>query len=124
MGSVFIALDECSEENGCLKVIPRSQKMGRVDHILIGNQDEQNQSDALQRGADPERVKWAIERQLKTVIDKITNKIKSMFRYGEPVPCVLEPGDAIFFHSNLLHTSDGNRSDKRRWTLISSFNQV
>jgi hypothetical protein len=43
--------------------------------------------DAVQRGADLERVGWAKER-------------------CPLVFCELEPGDAIFFHSNLLHTSD------------------
>jgi len=43
--------------------------------------------DAVQRGADPQRVGWAKER-------------------CPLVFCELEPGDAIFFHCNLLHTSD------------------
>ena len=53
----------------------------------------------------------------------------------------MDPGDALFFHSNLLHTrclnvnrdssywsstsfSDQNKSDMRRWVMISSYNQV
>ena len=43
--------------------------------------------DAVQRGADLERVGWAKER-------------------CPLVFCELQPGDAIFFHCNLLHTSD------------------
>ena len=106
MGSVFVALDACTKENGCLQVIPGSHHMGRVDHVLVGNDEDEAKGDALQRGADLERVQWAKE------------------RYGQPHHCELEPGDAIFFHSNLLHTSDANKSDKRRWTLICAFNQV
>jgi len=40
------------------------------------------------------------------------------------VPCELEPGDAVFFHSNTLHRSDQNRSPHRRWTLICCYNRI
>ena len=33
-----------------------------------------------------------------------------------------EPGDAIFFDSNLLHKSDMNSSDDPRWSLICCYN--
>ena len=33
-----------------------------------------------------------------------------------------EPGDAIFFDSNLLHRSDQNTSDDPRWSLICCYN--
>jgi hypothetical protein len=33
-----------------------------------------------------------------------------------------QPGDALFFHCNLLHRSDQNRSDKPRWSLICCYN--
>jgi len=35
----------------------------------------------------------------------------------------LAPGDALFFHSNLLHRSEANLSDKARWSLISCYNR-
>ena len=34
----------------------------------------------------------------------------------------MEPGDALFFHSNTLHRSDANRSDDPRWALICCYN--
>ena len=33
------------------------------------------------------------------------------------------PGDALFFHSNVLHTSDQNNSDMRRWAFLCSYNR-
>ena len=45
MGSVFIPVDNCTKENGCLKVLDGSHKLGRINHILEGDQ----------AGADPER---------------------------------------------------------------------
>ena len=93
MASVFIALDPNIRENGCLKVLKGSHKMGRVDHDRHGNQT----------GADPERVNEAM-------------------KVMESVYVELEPGDALFFHSNLLHCSDQNTSEHQRWSLICCYN--
>ncbi|MBS1805183.1 MAG: phytanoyl-CoA dioxygenase family protein [Acidobacteria bacterium] len=91
--SAFIAVDRATRENGCLQVIRGSHKMGRIDHILTGDQ----------AGADMERVTQALERL-------------------ELVYVEMEPGDALFFHSNLLHRSDQNRSEKPRWSMICCYN--
>jgi ectoine hydroxylase-related dioxygenase (phytanoyl-CoA dioxygenase family) len=34
----------------------------------------------------------------------------------------IEPGDALLFHSNILHRSEANLSDKPRWSIISCYN--
>lgn len=44
--SVFIAVDRATRENGCLQVIKGSHLMGRIDHVLTGDQ----------AGADLEKV--------------------------------------------------------------------
>ncbi len=93
MASCMIAVDRATKENGCLQVIKASHKMGRVEHGITGDQT----------GADMERVHAALERM-------------------ELVYCELEPGDALFFHSNLLHRSDQNRSPNPRWSLICCYN--
>jgi len=93
--SVFVALDPATRENGCLQVVPASHRLGRLDHTQTGEQ----------AGADPERVAAVVER-LGT-------------QHAE-----LEPGDALFFHPNLLHRSDRNRSPRRRWSLISCYNSA
>jgi hypothetical protein len=36
----------------------------------------------------------------------------------------LQPGDALFFHSNLLHRSEANLSANARWSLISCYNRA
>jgi len=101
MGSVFIALDRCTRKNSCLQVLAGSHKMGRIDHKPLTNSSKQGES--VQFGADLQRVIWAKQRY-------------------PLVHCELEPGDAIFFHSNLLHTSDQNHSRMRRWVLICAYN--
>jgi len=91
--SAFIAVDPATRENGCMQVLSGSHLMGRVEHVLTGDQ----------AGADPERVREA-EKRLPLV-------------YVE-----MEPGDVLFFHANLLHRSDQNRSDKPRWAMICCYN--
>ena len=95
MASVMIALDHTTLKNGCLKVLKGSHKLGRIDHSVIEGQ---------QVGADLTRVSEA-EKHLETV------------------PVLMDPGDALFFHSNLLHRSDQNNSPDRRWTLICCYNR-
>jgi hypothetical protein len=34
----------------------------------------------------------------------------------------MEPGDGLFFHGNVLHRSDQNRSEYPRWGLICCYN--
>ena len=91
--SAFIAVDPATKENGCMQVLSGSRHMGRIDHILTGDQ----------AGADLERVHEA-EKVLPLV-------------YVE-----MDPGDVLFFHANLLHRSDQNRSDKPRWAMICCYN--
>jgi hypothetical protein len=95
MGSVFMPVDKCTKQNSCLQVLAGSHKMGRIEHYLMGDQS----------GADPRRVHLAEQKY-------------------EHVYVEMEPGDALFFHSNLLHTSDQNKSQLRRWVLITSYNQA
>jgi ectoine hydroxylase-related dioxygenase (phytanoyl-CoA dioxygenase family) len=91
--SVMVAITRANRENGCLQVIRGSHKLGRVNHGFAGEQ----------MGADMVFVE---------------NALKTM----ELVYVELEPGDALFFHSNLLHRSEANLSDQPRWSLISCYN--
>jgi ectoine hydroxylase len=93
--SAFIAVDRATKENGCLQVLRGSHQLGRIDHVLSGDQ----------AGADRERVKEA-EKVLELV-------------YVE-----MEPGDVLFFHANLLHRSDQNRSADPRWSMICCYNSA
>lgn len=94
MMSVMIAITEANKQNGCLQVIKGSHKMGRVEHGFAGEQV----------GASQHYVDLA----LKTM---------------ELVYVEIMPGDALFFHSNLLHRSEANLSDAARWSLISCYNR-
>jgi ectoine hydroxylase-related dioxygenase (phytanoyl-CoA dioxygenase family) len=91
--SVMIAVDGATQENGCLQLLRGSQNMGRVNHILSGEQ----------AGADMERVDEAKKRL-------------------DLVHAEMEPGDAVFFHSNTLHASGANNSENSRWAMICCYN--
>lgn len=94
MGSVFIPVDDCTRQNSCLQVLKGSHRLGRIEHSRVGEQMQ----------ADLERVEQA-KKQLEHV-------------YVE-----MKAGDMLFFHCNLLHTSDQNSSDLRRWVFIVAFNK-
>ena len=91
--SVMIAVDQATIENGCMQVIKWSHKLGRINHILSGDQ----------AGADMERVEEAKKRL-------------------DLVHVTMDQGDALFFHSNTLHASDANESDHPRWAMICCYN--
>jgi hypothetical protein len=93
---VFLPLNfQSFKENGCLQVIKRSHKLGRVNHGFSGEQV----------GADMVMVNHALETLEHVYVD-------------------LQPGDALFFHSNLLHRSEANLSDHPRWSIISCYNSL
>lgn len=94
MMSVMVAITDASKQNGCLQVIKGSHKMGRMEHGFAGEQV----------GASQHYVDLA----LKTM---------------ELVYVEIDAGDALCFHSNLLHRSEANLSDKPRWSLISVYNR-
>jgi ectoine hydroxylase len=91
--SAFLAVDRATRENGCLQVIERSHELGRIEHVLTGDQ----------AGADLERV-------------------QEILRVLPLVYVEMEPGDVLFFHANLLHRSDQNRSPHPRWSMICCYN--
>lgn len=91
--SAYIAVDRATRENGCMQVIRKSHELGRIDHVLTGDQ----------AGADMERVQEVLKK-----LDLV---------YVE-----MEPGDTLFFHANLLHRSDQNHSDNPRWSMICCYN--
>jgi ectoine hydroxylase-related dioxygenase (phytanoyl-CoA dioxygenase family) len=95
MISIMIAITEANKANGCLQVIKGTHKMGRIEHGFAGEQV----------GASQHYVDLA----LKTM---------------EHVYVELNAGDALLFHSNLLHRSEANTSDKPRWSLISCYNRA
>jgi ectoine hydroxylase-related dioxygenase (phytanoyl-CoA dioxygenase family) len=93
--SCMIAINRATQENGCLQVLKGSHHLGRLDHNKTGDQ----------KGAAIEFVEEAM-------------------KYHPLVNVELEPGDVLFFHCNLLHKSNQNRSSEPRWSMISAYNAI
>lgn len=93
LASCLIAVSRSTRDNGCLQVIAGSHELGRIEHGKTGDQT----------GADLERVDAALARLPLVYVEA-------------------EPGDALFFHCNLLHRSDQNQADYPRWSLICCYN--
>lgn len=91
--SVFVAVDEATRENGCLQVIRGSHQLGRIEHVKVDDQV----------GADQDRV-------------------EQILKQYELIYLEMKPGDAVFFHGNLLHRSDQNRSANPRWSMVCCYN--
>jgi ectoine hydroxylase-related dioxygenase (phytanoyl-CoA dioxygenase family) len=95
MISAFIALDEATQENGCLQVLRGSHLLGRLDHGNVGDQT----------GTETDRIA-ALEPLLQRDY------------------CEMKPGSVLFFHCNLLHTSAKNTSDRDRRAFIICYNAL
>jgi len=85
--SLWLALSDASVESGCMRMIPGSHRLGRQQHIL-GEEDENNVLFQNQRVAD---------------IDE-----------SQAVACALKPGQASLHHGWLLHASAPNQTNDRR----------
>jgi ectoine hydroxylase-related dioxygenase (phytanoyl-CoA dioxygenase family) len=96
MATCFIAVDPATRENGCLRIIPRSHKCGRINHIL-------NDGTHIDSECDPDRVALLEERNGVDYIE-------------------LEPGEVVLFHCNVLHSSGKNNSDQSRLAVLGCFN--
>ena len=42
----------------------------------------------------------------------------------ELVHVELDPGDSVFFHSNMIHRSEQNHSPNRRWAFLCAYNRA
>ena len=95
MMSVFVALDEATEKNGCLQILKASHELGRLEHQTIGQQT----------GIDSARIE----------------QVEPLF---EKIHCTMKPGTALFFHCNLLHASSANQSEHARRSFIMCYNAL
>ena len=92
--TVWIALDDCTVENGCMRFIPGSHRRGRIfQHQMI------------------ERDGVLLEKEV----------AQDEFELSRARDLVLEAGQLAIFDVYLVHGSRANRSDKRRAAFILRF---
>ncbi|PYI53572.1 phytanoyl-CoA dioxygenase family protein [Paenibacillus flagellatus] len=82
----YVALERIDEDNGCLRVVPGSHKLGLLPHGAVRNKEEHEPWTDETEGVDLSRE----------------------------IPVVMEKGDILFFHELLVHSSTRNRT-KDRW---------
>ena len=89
--SIWIALDDATPENGCLKMIAGShRKRFKVKQVKADN-----------------GFGWRIENEEFAGMPEITLSV--------------ERGDAVFFHDQMLHSSYPNANGADRWSFISTY---
>jgi hypothetical protein len=94
--SVWVALDEATPENGCLRILPGSHRAAVAHDKVQGVPGFGNRLDPGERGLDMARA----------------------------VTLPARPGTAIFFHDLTLHASLPNRSGKKRRALIITYRDL
>lgn len=90
--SIWVALDDATVENGCLKLLPGSHKSAVV-----------HDGDASDGHGFGNRLK-------PDAIDE-----------SQAITAEVEAGGAVFFHDLTLHSSHPNRSGEERWVWIPTY---
>ncbi len=100
MATLMIALDDATEFNGCLYLLPRSHREGRAEPYF-------DTSTAYKL--------WAVPPQ----------RIRTMMAACPPPVAVTgKAGMAAIFHCNLMHASGHNLSAEDRWQAYFCYNTV
>ncbi|MBK8266373.1 MAG: phytanoyl-CoA dioxygenase family protein [Nannocystis sp.] len=95
--AVFVALDEATCGNGCLRLVPRSHLLGVLPH-----------GEWSGRGSD------------NGVLPDVMQGLLAAGYEFEPIEA--RPGDIVLFHGNTIHGSDDNDSDRSRLAMIVTMN--
>jgi ectoine hydroxylase len=98
--SVMVLLDRATVNNGSLMIVPGSHHWGRVDHY----------SDTVTTSYK----QWCIKQEV----------LKERLREEQIQHVTGDPGDVLFFDSNLVHGSGHNMSPLPRNTYIIVYNAV
>jgi ectoine hydroxylase len=93
MLTIAKAITQTTRENGCTRVIPGSHRMGRMN--------------------PPQQIGAA--NAFRARLEHAKEKLGVVY-------CELNPGDVMFFHSNILHSGGANNTDTTRVVMFSSYN--
>jgi len=88
MLAAVVAISDCDDDNGCIRVWPGSHRHGRMDHSN-GNRQHSDDVGFAQR-----------------------------FPFSASVPAILAPGDVLFFNYLTVHGSLPNRGTRDRASVL------
>lgn len=91
---VFIALEDHTLENACLKIIPKSHKLGHLPYTDIVNSNLEHKRSVNYNSLKDAFLKYGIHN------------------------CELKKGEAIFFNHLIIHGSQSNNSPFSRRALV------
>jgi hypothetical protein len=91
---VFIALEDQTIENGCLRIIPNSHKLGMLEHEDI----------VWNHTGHKRRVK--------------RSELEKAYKKGGILNCEIKQGDILFFNHLLIHGSSSNQSPFDRKAVV------
>jgi hypothetical protein len=100
MLSVMVFLDEARLDNGCLKFLVGAHHLGRLEHGQV------------EAGTEGTQMGMPL-----TIVEEAKKRF-------EVRPMIGKPGGTVFWHSNLPHQSDDNRSDFGRLAIIVCYNAM
>ncbi len=98
--SVMVLLDRATIHNGALKMAAGSHRWGRLDHVADTVTSTYKQ--------------WCVPSAV----------LKERLREEDIHDFIGEPGDALFFHCNLLHGSGHNMSPLPRVSFVAVYNSL
>jgi ectoine hydroxylase-related dioxygenase (phytanoyl-CoA dioxygenase family) len=110
--AIWLGLTEATVENGCLRVIPRSHRIGILAHYSRRDQDNVASSDTKFHEAT-ELV--SDENELSVKLARVPEGL------DPPFDVVMQPGEMSFHHPVLLHGSNPNLSSEPRIGLSATY---
>lgn len=90
--AIFICLEDMNEENGCLKIVPKSHTLGTIKHTR--------------------KVEHAKTGDNQLILTELPKDLSVL-------PILAKQGDIVIFHSNTIHGSGSSTVQSKRLSLIS-----
>jgi len=100
MLSAMVFIDPAREDNGCLRFLVGAHSEGRFEH------------DAVDAGTEGKQTGMSL-----SLVEELRRKYPERSMIGDP-------GDVVFWHSNLPHASATNRSEHGRLAVIVCYNAM
>jgi len=110
--AIWLGLTAATVENGCLRVVPGSHRMGLFQHIARPVRDT----------LDNERIVIDKELRSRARETELSGKITIVPSQAHlPFELVMQPGEMSIHHPVMLHGSNANRSAEPRIGLSASY---